>query len=139
MVLPVQGLPGEKKKKNKKGKKDKYGGGGGGGDVHVNLIVDPGMFGGNGRGRDEEYGSEEDYDGMDGSQVSSRRRGGDRGQGQQRRSIFQGLTMENDWNAARKFLKRTLFLDIVCLIVWAGVFILILFGKKCPPGGFNGW
>lgn len=135
MVLPVQGLPGGKKKQ-KKGKKGKYDGAAGG--VHVNLIVDPGMFGGNGRGRDEEYGSEEEYDNMDGSQLSFRR-GAARGSGPQRRSIFQGLTMEDDWKVARKFLKRMLFLDIACLVIWGGVFILILFGQKCPPGEFSGW
>jgi hypothetical protein len=130
MVLPVQGLPGDKKKKKKKGKNDKSGGG----DVQVNLIVDPSMF--MGSGRDEEYESEGDFD-LEGSQVSSRRRGG--GQAHQRRSIFQGLAMENDWNSARKLVKRMLFVDIACFIVWAGVFILVLFGKKCSPGGFNGW
>jgi hypothetical protein len=131
MVLPVQGLPGGKKKKNKKGKNDKNGGG----DVQVNLIVDPSMFGGS--ARDDEIESEGDYN-VEGSQVTSRRRGG-HNQAQQRRGLLQGLAMESDWNAARKLLKRMLLIDIACLVVWAGVFIIVLFGKKCPPGGFNGW
>ncbi|KAF8586539.1 hypothetical protein K439DRAFT_943972 [Ramaria rubella] len=129
MVLPVQGLPGGKKTKNKKGKKDKHGGG----DVQINLIVDPGLLGGG--GRDEEG----DYDHLDGSDMSSRGLGGRRGQVPQRRSIFQGLAMESDWKAARSFLKRMLFVDVLCFIVWVTVFVLVLFGKRCPPGGFNGW
>lgn len=133
MVLPVQGLPGGKKKKKKKGKNDKHGGGG---DVQVNLIVDPSMFGGT--GRDEEYETEEDYD-INNSQVSSRRWEGGHIQARKRRSIFQGLAMENDWNAARKFIKKMLFVDIACLIAWGGIFILVLFSKRCPPGTFNGW
>jgi len=131
MVLPVQGFAGDKKKKKKKkGKNNKHGGG----DVHVNLIVDPSMFGDSAR---DEYGSDRDHDqDYDGSQVSSERQGG-RKQAQQRRS--QGLAMEGDWNEARRSLKRMLLVDIGCLTVWGGVFVLILFGKKCPPGGFNGW
>ena len=130
MVLPVQGLPGgEKKKKKKKGKNDKHGGGG----VQVNLIVDPSMFGGS--ARDEE--SDGDYD-FNGSRALSQPRGG-QNQARPRRSVFQGLATEGDWNEARRLLKRMLFVDIACHVVWAGVFILILYGKKCPPGGFNGW
>lgn len=135
MVLPVQGLPGDNKKKDKKGKKGKKGKhGGGGGDVQVNLIVDPSMF--MGSGKNEEYESEGDHD-FEGSQVSSQRRG--HGQAQQRRGIFQGLAMESDWKVARKFVRRMLFVDIACFIAWGAVFALVLFGKRCPPGGFNGW
>jgi hypothetical protein len=132
MVLPVQGFPGGEKKKKKKGKKDKHRSGG---DVQVNLIVDPSMFGGSARDDDNESNGDHNFDG---SQISSQPRGG-RNQAQQRRSVFQGLAMESDWVDARRFLKRMLFVDIGCHVVWAGVFILILFGKKCPPGGFNGW
>ena len=103
--------------------------------MQVNLIVDPSMFGGS--ANYEEYGTDGD-DNVDGSQALSSSQGG-RSQAQQRRSIFQGLAMENDWKAARGSLKRMLFMDIACHVVWVGVFVLILFGKKCPPGGFNGW
>ncbi|KAF8507905.1 hypothetical protein BU17DRAFT_78034 [Hysterangium stoloniferum] len=127
MVLPVQS--GQKKKK--KGKKGK---GNGTADVHVNLIVDPSMFPG---GRRDDYGSDDEGN-FDGSQASSRKRGPRNG-GNARRSVFQGLALEKEWIAARSFLKKMFVVDILCLIVSAAVFIFVLFGKRCPPGQFNGW
>ena len=134
MVLPVHGMQGGKKPKGKK----KKGAGGPGDGVQVNLIVDPTMFGGGGRDR-EEWGDEEEveegsvpgtYDGgkAEGKKKPPRRRG-----------IFAGLAMEAQWKQARKQLKIQMAFDIVMALVWAVVFVIILLGKRCPVGGYLGW
>jgi hypothetical protein len=124
-VLPIQGLPSEKAKK-KKGKKGKQGQG----DVQVNLIVDPTIFGSL-RPDDEENGTlDELSSSFSQSGVSGRPK---------RRSIFQGLAIEEEWRAARKELKQMLFLDTVCFFLWSAEFIWILMRERCPPGSFNGW
>ncbi|KAJ7582946.1 hypothetical protein C8J56DRAFT_831969 [Mycena floridula] len=137
MVLPVQGLPGGKKAKGKGQKKGKKGQGGGG-DVQVNLIVDPTMFGG-GR-RDEETEEEEDESNWDGSMpggyAGSKKK---RKRAPQRRSVFAGLAMEEQWKKARAWTKKVTVVDVFGLVVWGAVFVFILIGKRCPSGGFNGW
>ena len=123
-VLPVQGLPGEKaKKKGKKGKQER-------GDVQVNLIVDPTMFG-SVRPDDEEIAN---FDELSSSLSQSGASGRPK-----RRSIFEGLAIEEEWRAARKALKQMLFLDTVCFFLWSAEFMWILMRERCPPGSFNGW
>lgn len=156
MVLPiVQGLGGGKGKKKKggdmqmgmggppgkKGKKGK-GGPGPGQGVQVNLIVDPTMFGGNGSGRGSRrkggYGEEDDVD--DEYQPSDEERSTvTRSNGPRRRGIYQGLQLEQDWKAARKRLKWQIFVDIFLMIIWAAAAFYVLWGARCPPGGFEGW
>jgi len=133
MILPVQHLPGGNKQKgNKAGKKGKKATGMGG-DVQVNLIVDPAMFGG-GRGAEEE-GDETRW--ATGS-VSDRTAVG-RPRPPKRRSVFEGLAMEERWKTARKYLKWSTAFDSVFFLLWGIEFILILIGKRCPPGSFEGW
>lgn len=137
MILPVQHLPGGKKHKgNKKGQKGKKGMGMGG-DVQVNLIVDPAMFGG-GRGArdaDEEEGDEERW--ATGS--ASDRTAGGKPRPQKRRSVFAGLALEERWKTARKYLKWSTAFDCVSFLLWGIEFVLILIGKRCPSGSFEGW
>ncbi|KAI9509335.1 hypothetical protein F5148DRAFT_1298873 [Russula earlei] len=108
-VLPVQGLSGDTKKK-RKGKKEQE-------SVQVNLIVDPTIF----RTTSSSI-----------SQTGTNRR-------PKRRSVFEGLAIEEQWRAARKELKWKLFLDASCFFLWSVEFIWILIRERCPPGGFNGW
>lgn len=124
MVLPVQGLgnPKDKKSKGKKKQKDSKGNEG----VQVNLIVDPSMFGGL-------RGDTEDDDKED---TSTPRQAGPR---RKRRGLFEGLAMEEQWKYARKELKRFLFLDLLFFLLWGVVFVVILLGKRCPTGQFEGW
>jgi hypothetical protein len=124
-VLPVQGLPGDKakKKKGKKGKQEQ-------GDVQVNLIVDPTMFGSL-RPDDEENANLDE-------QSSSYSQTGGSGR-PKRRTIFEGLAIEEEWKAARKELKQSLFLDTVCFFLWSVEFVWTLMRERCPPGSFNGW
>jgi hypothetical protein len=135
MVLPVQGLPGGKQKKAKKGKvkPGKKGAPPAMGDVQVNLIVDPHAFGGGGH---EEDDSDEDVDDYSGSNSGLKKRKNAAGR---RRSVFAGLAMEERWKAARSWLKKVAVIDVGCLIIWGVVFVLILMGKRCPSGGFEGW
>ncbi|KAI0005986.1 hypothetical protein BJV74DRAFT_880316 [Russula compacta] len=125
-VLPVQGLQGDNKKKTKgkKGKQEQ-------GNVQVNLIVDPTMFGSALRQDDEESANPDGYSSSLSQARTSRR--------PKRRSIFEGLAIEEQWRAARKELKWMLFLDTVCFSLWSVEFIWILTRERCPPGGFNGW
>ncbi|KAI0082834.1 hypothetical protein K474DRAFT_1584923 [Panus rudis PR-1116 ss-1] len=140
MILPVQGPPGGKKgKKNKKGKK----GGGPGGDVQVNLIVDPTMFNGGASpedSSDDEF-SPSEFGGMPGSfTTSSNRHHRHRHHRKnRRRGIFEGLAMEARWKRARKLLKWGMVADMACMALWGGEFVLILMGKRCPIGSFEGW
>lgn len=138
-VLPIQHLPGgskhkgskgEKKKKNKKGQ-------GGTGDVQVNLIVDPNILGGSRRGRDEE--EEYDEEGSSWLGTNSGRSNGSNGRRPRRRGVFAGLALEARWEKARKRLKWVMTVDVVCLVLWGAEFVIILAGKRCPPGGFDGW
>lgn len=146
MVLPVQGGGmGGKGKKWKGGKKGKKGMTGPGGDVQVNLIVDPGMLqGAQGDPHHNQYGQDEydDHLSMAGS-YSPYGHGPSPTQQRRpprpRRSIFAGLAMEEQWRVARAMLKKMLVFDIIGLALWAIEFVLILIGKRCPSGGFEGW
>ncbi|KAI0934764.1 hypothetical protein AcV5_006504 [Taiwanofungus camphoratus] len=140
MVLPVQGLPGGKKK----GKRGKKGTGGGGESVQVNLIVDPTLFGGGGeraRGADAEW----EDDGPEGSSeygAPGSRSGASsaaRRPPPRRRGIFAGLAMEAQWRRARKVLKWGMVFDVCAAVLWGAEFVIILLGKRCPVGGFDGW
>ncbi|KAF7323098.1 hypothetical protein HMN09_00089900 [Mycena chlorophos] len=136
MVMPVSGLPGGKKpKKPKKGKKGMQMPGGLG-DVQVNLIVDPNAFG---RQEDDLDDTDEELDeaGMPGTydpEAARRKR-----KRAKRRSVFAGLAMEEAWKMARSWLKKVTAVDVLGLILWGGVFIFILIGKRCPSGQFDGW
>ncbi|KAI0273581.1 hypothetical protein BC834DRAFT_854476 [Gloeopeniophorella convolvens] len=126
-VLPIQGLPGDKQnaKKGKKGMQER-------GGVQVNLIVDPAILSpGHHRDDDEGTAIPDDYPSSLGQSNASRR--------PKRRSVFEGLAMEERWKAARKELKWLLFFDIACLALWSVEFVWILIKEKCPPGGFDGW
>lgn len=129
MVLPVQGLPGQKNgKKKKKGQK------GDGDGVQVNLIVDPSMFGGAAHdGPDDDYATTEDGSMPGGYNASHTRRP------PRRRGVFAGLALEEDWRHARSWRKKIAFVDAVCLVLWGAEFVLILLGKRCPSGKFSGW
>jgi hypothetical protein len=142
VVLPVQHLPGGSKHIGSKGekKKNKKGRLGGNGDVQVNLIVDPNILGGSRRGRDEEEDEDEENSSWLGT--NSGRSSGTNGRRQRtprRRSIFAGLALEARWKRGRKRLKLAMTVDVVCFILWGGEFVIILVGKRCPPGGFDGW
>lgn len=109
------------------------------GDVQVNLIVDPHAFGG-GQREEEESDEEADWDrsipGGYGDGPGSSRRPRRR---PKRRGVFAGLAMEEDWKRARSWAKKIAFVDVAGIIVWGGVFVFILIGKRCPSGGFEGW
>lgn len=142
MVLPVQHLPGGSKHKGSKGekKKNKKNRPGGSGDVQVNLIVDPNILGGSRRGRDEEEECDDELSSWLGTNSGRSSGGNARGRRTpKRRSVFEGLALEARWKKARRRLKWAMAVDVVCLILWGGEFVIILAGQKCPPGGFDGW
>ena len=143
MVLPVQHLPGGRNHKGPKGKKKKQKKGhAGSGDVQVNLIVDPNIFGGSRRGRDEEeeeYGDEENSSWLGTNSGRSRRSDGRRPRGPKRRSVFAGLALEARWKKARRRLKWVMAVDVVCFALWGAEFVIILVGQRCPSGRFEGW
>ncbi|KAI0672951.1 hypothetical protein C8Q78DRAFT_1068412 [Trametes maxima] len=134
MVLPVQGLPGGKK--HKKGKKGR---GMQGEGVQVNLIVDPSMFGRDPeRGRETEDDEEDDAsEALPGSYAGSSSAGPRRSP--RRRGIFAGLAMEEQWLRARKMLKWGTTVDVLAMLLWGMEFVIILLGKRCPVGAFEGW
>jgi hypothetical protein len=147
MVLPVGGANGKKdKKKQKKA----------GENVQVNLIVDPGLFGGGGDGdrdRDRHYdrrsvdGDDRESDAytVPGGWSSGSSRSPQSGRAHrvtarpQRRSIFVALAQEKQWREARSWLKKIMFVDICGTLVWGALFVYILLGKRCPSGKFEGW
>lgn len=131
MVLPVLG--GQQNGRKKKGKKGK-----GGEGVQVNLIVDPGMFGGNLHNEDEDEDLSDTMISVPGT-YSERSRGRRRGHRHKRRSVFAGLALEAQWKRARKLLKWGMFVDVIMLFVWVAEFVFILLGQRCPAGAFNGW
>ena len=123
-VLPIQGLQGDnKKKKGKKGKQEQ-------GNVQVNLIVDP-MFSPSGGQDDEESANYDEHFSSSGQSGPGKR--------PKRRSVFEGLAMEEQWKLARTDLKLMLLYDTVGLLLWSVEFVWILIRERCPPGGFNGW
>lgn len=134
MVLPVQGLNGKNQKhRHGKGKKGK---GGGPGDVQVNLIVDPSVFG----GRRDEESEEEEEEYVPGAfdshrppdKKNARRR-------RRRKGVFEGLAMEEEWKRARSWARKLAVFDVAGVVVWGAVFVVILLGKRCPSGGYDGW
>ncbi|KAG6916648.1 hypothetical protein DXG01_005934 [Tephrocybe rancida] len=132
MVLPVQGpLDGKKGKKKKTGKK---GDAPNGGDVQVNLIVDPEAFGRREDGSEDDE-DDENWSGSVPGHYNPRRKRARR----PRRSVFAGLAMEEDWKRARGWAKKLTSVDVVLLVIWGIAFVLIMIGKRCPSGGFNGW
>ncbi|KAG9013009.1 hypothetical protein FRB94_004402 [Tulasnella sp. JGI-2019a] len=144
MVLPVMQGTGPKGTGGRKGNKNKKGQGRGPEDgVQVNLIVDPSIFGGDGsrrerrsrHRRDEEEGGSDTSGSSDSGAVSASKRH----HRPKRRNVFEAMALENDWKAARRTLKWQFAVDIVFLILWGAVFFYVMYGKRCPPGGFEGW
>jgi hypothetical protein len=142
MVLPVQqGTTGDKGKKWNGRKKGKKGMGRPEGNVQVNLIVDPGMLQGqqDNRHADEyddefdEHSSYSPYAQENSPSPTPQRRT------RPRRSIFAGLAMEEQWRIARSSLKKVMFFDIIFVVLWGAEFVMILLGKRCPSGSFEGW
>jgi len=131
MVLPVQNFQGGQKKKHKKG-------GPPSGDVQVNLIVDPGIFGQSRRDEEEEDDDQSEFGSVPGSYTASSSRGRRKG-AHKRRSVFDGLALEAQWKEARRWLKWGMAVDLLSIVLWGGEFVLILLGKRCPPGQFDGW
>lgn len=121
-VLPIQELQGNKKKKGKKGMQ---------GNVQVNLIVDPMMLSPRVGQNDEDNANSDEYLSSSGQTASGKR--------PKRRSVFEGLALEEQWKAARRDLKWMLFYDAAGLVLWSVEFVWILIRERCPPGGFDGW
>jgi len=150
MVLPVQSLPGGKQNKKARGGKGKKGKGAqmGGGDVQVNLIVDPNIFGGN-KDEDDDEEEEEEEEAMwdwerssvPGGWSSSNSNAAHKKKRKRakRRSVFVGLAMEEEWKKARSFRKKIMAFDIFGVIIWGAVFVIILLGKRCGIGEYDGW
>lgn len=133
MVLPVQAMPGGKQGRKNGNKKGKKGANREQGDVHVNLIVDPHMFRKDEEDESEDGGWNESLPGtFDGGPRRKKRM-------TQRRSVFAGLAMEEDWKRARSYAKKLSVLDAVGLTLWGAAFVFILIGKRCPSGSFEGW
>lgn len=128
MVLPING-PGGKKPTKTKAKKGK-GGRPAPGDVQVNLIVDPTAFQ---HSESEDSDSGDDDDNLNEGKKKKKRNH------KRRRGLFEGLALEEQWLAARSWLKKMTMVDVAGLIIWGATFIFVLIGKRCPSGGFNGW
>ncbi|KAH9952106.1 hypothetical protein B0H21DRAFT_782882 [Amylocystis lapponica] len=133
MVLPIQALPGGKKAKG--GKKGMASGEG----VQVNLIVDPTMFGGRERERDADWEQQGDDGSSEFAPPGSSTYAGRPRRAPKRRGIFAGLAMEAQWKQARKMLKWGMVFDVVAMVLWGAEFVIILLGKRCPSGGYDGW
>ncbi|KDQ60936.1 hypothetical protein JAAARDRAFT_124886 [Jaapia argillacea MUCL 33604] len=56
-----------------------------------------------------------------------------------RRTVFEGLALEEEWKKARGWLRKMLFIDMGLLVLWGGIFVWVLIGPRCPSGGFEGW
>lgn len=125
MVLPVCGNDKKKKKGKKEGPPSQ--------DVQVNLIVDPTMFQ---PPQEEISDSEDDATRWEGSTASSRRK---KNAKPARRSVFTGLHMEAERRRARSRAKKVAVVDVFGLIIWGAVFVVVLLGKRCPSGDYEGW
>ncbi|KAG8861990.1 hypothetical protein FRB96_002433 [Tulasnella sp. 330] len=144
MILPVMQGIGAKGKSGSKGGTKKKGKRGPEDGVQVNLIVDPSMFGGDGSGRerrsrrrrDEEEGDSDISSSSESNGFSQSKR---HHQKPKRQSVFEAIALENDWKAARRTLKWQFTVDILFMLLWSCVFFYVMFGKRCPPGGFEGW
>jgi hypothetical protein len=47
--------------------------------------------------------------------------------------------MEGQWKIARSSLRKLFLFDLAAFIAWGAEFILILNGKRCRSGAFDGW
>jgi len=149
MVLPITGQTGKKKGKAGKRGKSKFGAPGpnGHGEVQVNLIVDPKAF--QPPDTDDLSDEEEDEDdsldegsgmmpggfGYEDRERSRRKKRKRR----RRRGLVEGLKMEEEWKAARSWVKKITVVDVIGLILWGGAFVFIMIGQRCPSGGYGGW
>ena len=129
MVLPMNGSGGKKPQKSAgKGKKGQQGG-----DVQVNLIVDPTAFQHHDVSESEDSECGEDGGVDKGTKHKHRKRR------HKRRGVFEGFAMEEQWLAARAWLKKMTMVDVAGLLIWGATFVFVLIGKRCPSGGFGGW
>lgn len=127
MVLPINGRGGKKPQKTKGPNKGRRGGHQ---DLQINLIVDPAAF------QHPEVSSSEDSEDDDGTKKTKQRR---RRNHKKRRGLFEGLALEEQWLAARAWLRKMTMLDVAGLVIWGATFVFVLTGKRCPSGGFGGW
>ena len=125
MVLPMNGQV-EKKPKKPKGKRGRPGHGGQQ-DVQVNLIVDPTVF------QHLDISESEDSKDEDISEEKKKRNH------RKRCGLFEGLAMEEQWLAARSWLKKMTMVDVACFVIWGATFVFVLTGERCPSGGFGSW
>lgn len=129
MVLPMNGSGGKKPQKFAgKGKNGRQGR-----DVQVNLIVDPTAF------QHHDVSESEDSEGGEDGGVDKGTKHKHRKRRHKRRGVFEGFAMEEQWLAARAWLKKMTMVDVAGLLIWGATFVFVLIGKRCPSGGFGGW
>lgn len=104
----------------------------------VNLIVDPSLLGmGGGGGRRGKKGADDDDESDDERLPGDARRSSRRKNGV---GVLGNMQMQRRWMLARKTLKVETTWDAILFVIWiACVVVALAFGKKCPPGGGNGW
>lgn len=160
MILPVNGPLNGKKGKPGKGQKmpggkkgKKYQGGAMPGDVQVNLIVDPNAFA---MPEDDISSSDSEeidaggfpagfFDKNDPRRTKPKDRAKERAKRKRnkRRTIMASLKLEEEWKAARSWLRITSVIDTFASIFWAVAFGFVMAGKRCPTGGkeagYGGW
>lgn len=103
----------------------------------VNLIVDPALLGIGENKYKSGRKSEEDPESNDERLPGDARRSSRRKNGV---GVLGNMQMQRRWMMARKTLQLETVWDAILCIVWIAVVIVVLgFGKKCPPGGGNGW
>jgi hypothetical protein len=56
-----------------------------------------------------------------------------------RRGFMEGLALERAWARARSNHKVQMWSCAAGMILWAAVFGIVIIGKRCPSGGFEGW
>jgi len=99
-------------------------------DLQINLIVDPAAF------QHPDVSSSEDSEDDDNTKKTKHKKGRNH---KKRRGLFEGLALEEQWLAARAWLRKMTMLDVAGLVVWGATFVFVLTGKRCPSGGFGGW
>ncbi|KAH6908284.1 hypothetical protein BKA70DRAFT_1562423 [Coprinopsis sp. MPI-PUGE-AT-0042] len=140
MMIPVSGPVGKKGKPGKgpkmpggkKGKK--YPGAAMPGDVQVNLIVDPECLC-PARGRHLFLRKR--------AKPKDRARERAKRKRNKRRTLMASLKLEEEWKAARSWLRTTSIIDTFASVLWATAFGFVIAGKRCPTGGkeagYGGW
>lgn len=53
------------------------------------------------------------------------------------------MKLEEEWKAARKWLRVVSFIDMFAFVLWGAAFGFVIAGKRCPSGGehkgYGGW